>query len=604
MTLRGVVWLLLALAVLGLAVELARESPSPGPLAAAHAELPELAGLAGCQRCHADGGLAEGCATCHAEIGAQLASATGWHGARLDQGVRECDRCHGEHWGTGFPLVHDGAWGGAPPTFASAHAHAPFTLAGAHTSLACVKCHRPQDGRTSFLGGSQTCDACHDDPHGAAMSDDCAACHAQEAFTPAARFEHAQRFPLLGPHAQAACADCHPATAARDYAAVRGTRCEECHASPHRAPLPGRCEECHHAIDPRWDAAAPRLTAAAHATTGFALAAPHAGLACAQCHREASFVARFPGRAASDCVACHESPHGGQFGARERDCASCHDDSFARCRTTAATHLPPLTGAHLTTACDRCHRPTTTDPAFVRFVATPSACTACHADPHGGQFAARDPSCEACHDTGCFKPSRYDFATRHVPLAGAHAAVECARCHFAPSAGAPVRFAATPTECGACHADPHGGQFRTVAGGCSACHDQRRFAPSLVTASRHQPPLEGAHLATACNRCHVADASGRVRFVGTARDCKSCHADTHAGQLTRRGNDCNQCHRSNERWLPVNFDHQRDSRFALDGVHARLDCVACHLQTQLPDGRTVVHYVPLGVECRDCHTGR
>ncbi len=605
---------LLALAVLGLSVELARESPGPGPLAAAHARLPELGGLAGCQRCHTPTGLADGCGGCHVAIAAQLESATGWHGARLADGVRDCDRCHGEHWGAEFPLVNALSWGGTPPDFASAHRHVAFALAGAHAALDCADCHERR-AATSFLGLAQECATCHADPHGSAMSDDCASCHAQEAFVPAARFEHSRRFPLLGPHAEAGCGDCHPRGAELDFASVRGTRCADCHASPHLASLPGRCDDCHFPIDGDWSAAAPRFGTAAHAATGFPLTAPHVNLACASCHTgaelPAAFAARFPGRAAGDCSACHRSPHGGQFGAREADCAACHDSSFSASRIDPANHVPPLTGAHVASACSGCHR--RTDAAVsaaagattaVRFVGTPSACVDCHGDPHGGQFRATDPSCSSCHDTGCFQPSRYDFAARHPPLVGAHARATCRDCHLAPSAEEPVRWVGTPTECADCHVDPHAGQFRPGPGGCADCHTEERFAPSRLTATRHQPPLDGAHLAVACNRCHLPDANEVRRFAATPQTCKSCHADPHGGQLTRHGNDCSSCHRSAERWLPVAFDHARDSRFALDGVHARLACSACHPRTRLPDGREQTHYVPLGVECRDCHAGR
>jgi hypothetical protein len=615
-TLRNAAFVLLGAAVVALAAGLARQAPSPGPLASAHAGVPGLAGPDGCEQCHADEGLAAGCTGCHREVGRQLANATGWHGARVDRGVAECERCHGDHWGGDYPLVSARAWGGEP-TFASVHAHAPFELAGAHAPLTCDRCHAAGDGPRTYLGLSQQCVSCHADPHGAAMSDDCAACHSQDAFVPAARFEHTRRFPLLGPHEQVACVDCHPgakrdapttaptiATTPLDFASVRGKRCEECHDSPHRAPLPGRCDDCHRAADLDFAAASLRLPAAAHAASGFELVAPHADVACDRCHAPGEpFAARYPGRRADGCVACHRSPHGGQFGAREEGCALCHGASFAVSSTTAANHQPPLTGAHVAAECSGCHRaPHAAAP--VRFVATPAACPDCHADPHGGQFVAVGETCNECHDTTAFVPSRFDFAARHPPLDGSHARVGCAECHKPPFAGAPIRWSTTPTTCAKCHADPHAGQFSRRRDDCSSCHGEERFAPSTITASRHQPPLAGAHRAVACVQCHEVDARKVARFAGTPRDCKSCHADPHAGQLTRAGNDCSRCHLSEERWLPVTFDHQRDARFALDGVHARLDCTKCHARVALPDGREVVHYAPLGVECRDCHTGK
>ncbi len=634
MSARAIVFTLLGLTVLALAINLARVAPSPGDLSAVHAALPELHGLDGCERCHAHVGAVDGCTSCHAEIAAQLSSGTGWHGSLAAERPLDCGGCHGEHWGADFPLVHEHSWGEGSAS-ANAHRHLDFKLTGAHQPLDCARCHVAMlpDGtadrlaiastRRTYLGLTQACASCHDDPHGDAMSNDCGACHGQESFKPAAAFEHAQHFPLLGAHAQVSCAKCHPSavvpaatvidatmvrSAPLDFAVVRGTTCEQCHATPHRALPAGRCTTCHDASDLVFAAASARVTVDEHAKLGFALTPPHADRECRACHDPAvPFAKRFPGRASSDCTTCHESPHGGQFGARESDCAECHATHFVPSRITAAAHAPPLRARHADAACERCHQPPTPG-APARFVATPTTCSACHVDPHGGQFAARGDGCEACHDESRFTPSRFDFAARHPELLGAHANVGCDGCHRAPEPGAPVRFRATPTACDQCHVDVHGGQFRTRPGGCASCHDERHFAPSTFTAQRHQPALTGAHLAVACNDCHRANDTAVRAFAGTPRDCKSCHADPHGGQLTRKGDDCNRCHQSDERWLPVTFDHQRDSRFALDGVHARLACSACHSPVKVAGGRSddrvMIHYVPLGVECRDCHTGR
>jgi len=51
----------------------------------------------------------------------------------------------------------------------------------------------------------------------------------------------------------------------------------------------------------------------------------------------------------------------------------------------------------------------------------------------------------------------------------------------------------------------------------------------------------------------------------------------------------------------VVFDHQRDSRFALDANHAKLECSACHRPSPTADGRTAIRFKPLGTECADCH---
>lgn len=236
MRVRDVLFLLLGVAVVALAGNLARVAPSPGALAAVHAARPELQGPEGCKRCHAAGGRIKACTGCHEAIANQLASGAGWHGALVAKGAQDCDQCHAEHWGADFPLVSERSWGGKPAA-ECAHQHVDFRLAGAHAQLDCVLCHVDRlamaPATRTYLGLTQECASCHDDPHGEVMIDDCAACHAQQSFKPAAKFAHAQHFQLLGGHARVGCAECHPA--ALDFAKVRGTTCEQCHAASRAA---------------------------------------------------------------------------------------------------------------------------------------------------------------------------------------------------------------------------------------------------------------------------------------------------------------------------------------------------------------------------------
>ena len=89
------------------------------------------------------------------------------------------------------------------------------------------------------------------------------------------------------------------------------------------------------------------------------------------------------------------------------------------------------------------------------------------------------------------------------------------------------------------------------------------------------------------------------RYHGTPTDCGACHRDVHRGQLG--GAACGSCHTSFATWSEVRFDHQTQSRFKLEGVHARTACDRCHVPVTLSDGSTIVQYKPLGRECTDCH---
>jgi hypothetical protein len=61
--------------------------------------------------------------------------------------------------------------------------------------------------------------------------------------------------------------------------------------------------------------------------------------------------------------------------------------------------------------------------------------------------------------------------------------------------------------------------------------------------------------------------------------------------------DCARCHVTVD-WLAENFDHDRDSRFALRGAHAKVACRACHVA---PAGEPVLVFRPLESECAACH---
>jgi hypothetical protein len=85
-------------------------------------------------------------------------------------------------------------------------------------------------------------------------------------------------------------------------------------------------------------------------------------------------------------------------------------------------------------------------------------------------------------------------------------------------------------------------------------------------------PLVGAHLQQECTSCHT----GTV-YQGLPSDCVDCHLDDYnattdpnhatAGFPTT----CEVCHTPTA-WEDGHFDHP----FQLEGVHATLDCLACH----------------------------
>jgi hypothetical protein len=81
---------------------------------------------------------------------------------------------------------------------------------------------------------------------------------------------------------------------------------------------------------------------------------------------------------------------------------------------------------------------------------------------HLGQFRLTQPAleCDKCHVTKAFKIANFDHAaTTGWALTGAHAPLECVKCHpMAVAAGRQTnrwRLPKESRECKFCHANPH-----------------------------------------------------------------------------------------------------------------------------------------------------
>ena len=551
---------------------------SPGPLSAAHRALD---GPTQCFQCHAKaGGPAEmqgRCLACHTEIGWMRQHQRGLHARVKDP----CSKCHPDHAGRDFALI---AWdGGSPQHFD--HARAGWTLEGKHAQLECRSCHRPEsqhgdaaalirkhDRGASWLGLDTACASCHRDPHAGSLGRECTRCHGMEAWKPAPRFDHATTdYPLTGAHARVECAKCHATvTLVKQW-------------TPQGAPVP--------VYTP----------------------VPHV-----------------------ECSSCHSDPHAGRFGP---GCAKCHTTAdFEQVNRGSFDHdrtRYPLRGRHAAVACERCHDPKTgfgQKPAF-------AACTDCHADAHAGQatLAGKRADCAACHTVDGFTPSTFTVAQHRAsayPLDGRHATAACAACHRRLATGDPAaatlgsaRVVMRPARaaCSDCHLDPHRGRFspggaRARAEGCVACHSLEAFRPSGFDAAAHARSgfaLEGAHRATPCLGCHAslkhppspstllaAAADARVLPLDDAPTrCAGCHTDPHGGQFAARQDKgaCSGCHGLDGFAPAARFDHARDTRYKLDGAHARAACAACHRPVRDADGATRVRYHGTPTACEACH---
>jgi hypothetical protein len=476
----------------------------------------------------------------------------------------------------------------------------PGPLAKAHADLEdnCSACH----DRTDRSRQRALCLACHKDVaqdvarragfHGRLPnigSGECKACHSEHLgreadivkLVPAAFDHSATDFRLENAHATAPCESCH--VAGKKFREASAS-CGACHRADdvHRGGLGADCGSCHVTLtwrNPKFD----------HAKTGFPLLGGHATTACGACHLAGRYRDT-PKR----CIACH-APDDVHRGSRGEDCAACHVASawstarFDHARETGFA----LLGRHATLDCAGCHRSAKFDDK------PPRTCVGCHRtdDAHAERFGE---NCATCHGNDTWQAVSFDHARdAKFALTGRHARVDCHACHTAR-----VAVQKLPTDCASCHrgADVHGGAQRVA---CDSCHgtdgwrEDLRFDHDLSSF-----PLLGMHVMVGCGQCHATRA-----YAGTPHECVACHrsSDVHQGSL---GTKCESCHSPNG-WKVWDFDHNLQTKFALTGRHARLECGECHragaASMRLPTDCASchrdndVHLGQFGAQCQRCH---
>jgi hypothetical protein len=253
----------------------------------------------------------------------------------------------------------------------------------------------------------------------------------------------------------------------------------------------------------------------------------------------------------ANCLDCHKDAHATQFAQAPYNnrCEPCHSvKGFRPSSYTIAQHQKsrfPLAGAHLAVTCAECH--TAGRPAYAEKVVAyrfaDRTCTACHKDPHKGQFdqrmAEKRPNgsafgCEACHTVKSWADMpNFDHAKTSFPLRGAHLKVACDQCHKpAESSGklSEASFRSAPTACSGCHDDVHAGQFLKAGqpAPCEGCHTVDHWKPSLFNHEIQTDfSLQPAHKNVACGDCHKnfrLNGGKRVLLYKLApRQCASCH---------------------------------------------------------------------------------
>ena len=262
----------------------------------------------------------------------------------------------------------------------------------------------------------------------------------------------------------------------------------------------------------------------------------------------------------------------------ESDCSSCHTRFSKNTQTRLCLDCHEKVAADIT-ARDGFHG---------RIVKDGDTCKQCHSE-HLGRGA----------DIVRLNPATFNHNDTDFLLQGKHRSTSCSACHDSDE---PYRNA--PSDCKSCHGkqDPHKGKLGET---CADCHTPKSWDQVRFDHDKTDFRLQGKHADTACDACHINE-----RYARTPVACNSCHAldDVHNGA---NGQKCSDCHNQSD-WSKSRFDHTRETKFPLKGLHKDINCKACHTKSvkeALPHKDCISchknddrHHGRYGKTCQSCHT--
>ncbi len=557
------------------------------------------------------------------------------------------------------------------------HNATTFPLTGQHQAVDCRMCHVSLE----FSKAGRECVSCHTDMHNQTVGTDCARCHTPNSWVVnnITEIHQRSRFPLVGAHATADCYACHKNASSnlllfgplgvdcidchRDkYVATTkpnhqqtglSTNCIDCHnlnsftwtgVHFNHANVKGSCVECHqanynatsnpnhasigfstncvdcHTNTSAWKPAQYRD----HDAKSFPIySGKHNGVwtSCSECHTNPSSYLQYT------CIDCHDhnqssmdSKHAGVNGYAWNSpaCFACHPTGSKDGTFNHATSGFPLTGAHATTECIKCHAN--------GYAGTSPVCYNCHSanfnqSVNPNHAAINIPhECGTCHTTlPGWKPATFPIHNNYYVIAGAHLAItnDCVSCHKG-------NYVTTPKLCFGCHADKYNAStnpnhvtsnFPTT---CETCHSQTAWSPSTFDHNTVYP-LTGAHatIAANCFACHQGN------YTTTPNTCEGCHLPNYNATTNPNHNSisipttCITCHTTTPNWKPATFPIH-NNYYILAGAHIPLDCITCHngvYNTSTPNTCVGCHQANYNqttnpphatsqfpTTCADCHT--
>jgi len=543
---------------------------SPGDLIQGHVKAESS-----CENCHTPfqkTGQDELCEKCHKDVGRDVAQKLGFHGRIKDRGL--CRSCHTDHKGRAAQIV-------LLDEKKFDHSQTNYPLKDAHLKIECAKCHLP---KVKFRDAAKNCVGCHkkdDDKNGhkGSLGDKCEDCHTVKKWKDTF-FDHDKtEFALRDAHAdpKVQCKDCHP----NNHFKNTPLTCFACHKKDdegkngHHGKYGQKCETCH--TEKKWTT----IKFDHDRDTKYPLRFKHhdAKVKCNDCHTGDLYKDKLK----TECIACHkkDDKHKGSEG---NQCEKCHSE-----RSWKETHdfdhdktKFPLKGKHADpkVKCEDCHKTKV-------YTEVQSNCYACHkADDDGknGHHARYGQKCETCHGEKDWKTIKFDHdRDTKYPLLGKHRSTKCYDCHTGDLYRDKLQ-----TSCLACHRkdDKHKGKEGER---CEECHVEQdwKTTKSKFDHGLTAFPLLGKHVKVDCAKCHKT-----LEFKDAKRACVSCH-DKDDQHKRRLGSLCEDCHNAVS-WKRWDFEHDRRTRFKLDGAHTKIDCYACHRQP-------IQGHALLPMSCIACH---
>ncbi len=380
------------------------------------------------------------------------------------------------------------------------------------------------------------CVACHDGMVATgkpadhySSSDDCAACHDANFWSPRIAVDHGQ---VLGE-----CGSCH-----------KGGPLAQGKGSGHLVTS-APCNTCH--LSASW---AEVLGAGSSAGSNSGKTAAHipSSNRCEVCHTAGTgaAVTRVDhNEVIGVCEACHNGTiaHGKTVVhlATNRQCNVCHlTSAWVPALTPAQIVEKPANHLLTSNVCDACHDAASWSPvARVDHTQVMGTCLSCHNDVVAtGKSATHLPTtdvCDACHGVSVWNPVlRVDHAqvigTCSVchSLPGGHLVIseECDVCHTTQSwpGGLVVDHSSFSGNCVTCHdgtmASGKSASHIHSSDACDACHDKfpGRWTPVPINRVDH------TQVVGVCSSCHngVVAAGKSVAHVATTEECNVCHLTT------------------------------------------------------------------------------